>query len=159
MVSYPIILLFCNSHVQKKIEENVIPARHQEWIVSEINRIVGEMAKNSNKSSGESQETTVWRRECDSRKELERLKQELLVAQKKLLEAEKRCVHLLQQAIIAEEKEQLAVLELEKAILTKALQEEALLSDGEPSSPETLLNNIVAKGLFRTILIYMQLIT
>ncbi|ORE11942.1 kinase-like protein [Rhizopus microsporus var. microsporus] len=131
--------------VSEMIEENVIPARHQEWIVSEINRIVGEMAEHSNKSSGESQETTVWRRECDIRKELERLKQELLVAQKKFLEAEKRCVHLLQQAIIAEEKEQLAVLELEKVIVAKALQEEALLSDGEPSSPETLLNNIVAK--------------
>jgi hypothetical protein len=57
------------------------------------------------------------------------------------MESERRCDYLLQQAQIAEEKEQHALIELEKAKVV-----EDVLSDGESDESQTMLLNKELKG-------------
>ncbi|KAI7904326.1 kinase-like domain-containing protein [Cokeromyces recurvatus] len=120
--------------VAEMIEEQVLPERYQQWITNEINRILRDLKKEEdekeikdeyNKKINNNTQQSVWRRENDIRTELEKSKQELTRLVDKLIEAEKRCEYLKQQALIAEEKEKKALKELVErtTIVTKLYQQ------------------------------------
>jgi hypothetical protein len=88
-----------------KIEEQVLPDRYQQLITNEINRILREMNKGSDDENKE-EDRMVWRRENDIRSELERARQELVLASDRAHEAEKRCMTFEQRVKLAEERYQ-----------------------------------------------------
>lgn len=100
----------------------------------------------------------VWRRENDIRSELEKSKLELATIMETVVEYEKKCEYLKQHAILAEEKETQAFLELERAA-AKVYNEDMMmvLSDEETSSedPNVVLhlNKVVSKGIVQTMTI------
>jgi hypothetical protein len=112
----------------------VLPERYQQWITAEINRILRDLEKvegTDSQKHGDSTQQAVWRRENDIRSELEKSKTDLSTLLEKALETEKRCEYLKQQAIIAEEKEKQALMELEKTIAAKLqrVEDSSALSD------------------------------
>jgi WNK lysine deficient protein kinase len=112
----------------------VLPERYQQWITAEINRILRDLEKvegTDSQKHGDSTQQAVWRRENDIRSELEKSKSDLCILLDKALETEKRCEYLKQQAIITEEKEKQALMELEKTIAAKIqnIEDPSLLTD------------------------------
>ncbi|CAO3655046.1 unnamed protein product [Mucor hiemalis] len=151
--------------VAEMIEEQVLPERYQQWITAEINRILRDLDKDDGSDfdkirNGDNTQQSVWRRENDIRSELEKSKLELVNLIDKAVEIEKKCDYLKQQAIIAEEKEVQALLELEKAAMKvySNMNEDPMmvLSDEENSMEDTQnmilhLNKVVQKGKTRPI--------
>jgi hypothetical protein len=72
-------------------------------ITGEINRILRDMSKDSGSHQND-QTRLVWRREYDYQSELEHTRLEILKAEERALEAQKRCEELELQASIAEER-------------------------------------------------------
>ncbi|KAJ2964568.1 hypothetical protein NQZ79_g451 [Umbelopsis isabellina] len=91
--------------VNEMIEEQVLPHRYQQLITNEINRILREMNKEPDDENKE-EDRMVWRRENDIRSELERARQELVLASDRAHEAEKRCMTFEQRVKLAEERYQ-----------------------------------------------------
>lgn len=130
--------------VGEMIEEQVLPERYQQWITNEINRILRDIEKeeesdNEKFKNQDSTQQAVWRRENDIRSELEKSKLELAALVDKVVEQEKKCEYLKQQAVIAEEKERQALLDLEKAAVSiaaklQANSEDSVFSDESESS-------------------------
>ncbi|KAI8094575.1 kinase-like domain-containing protein [Thamnidium elegans] len=102
--------------VAEMIEEQVLPERYQQWITSEIHRILRDIEKQDTEKSQENTQQAVWRRENDIRSELEKSKLELANLVERVIEFENKCDQLKQHAIVTEEKELQALNELEKAI-------------------------------------------
>lgn len=138
----------------------MLPERYQQWITGEINRILRDIEKEeeSDLEKFKNQDNTqqaVWRRENDIRSELEKSKLELASLVDKVVEFEKKCDYLKQHAILAEEKETQALLELERAAIKAYNNEDMMmvLSDEETSSTEDPqnvvlhLNKVVSKGI------------
>lgn len=125
-----------------QIEEQVLPERYQQWITSEINRILRDIEKEEESDSEkqrnqDSTQQAVWRRENDIRSELEKSKLELASLVDKVIDQEKKCEYLKQQAIIAEEKEKQALIELEKAAASVAARLQAHNSEDSVFSDES----------------------
>ncbi|KAK4517447.1 uncharacterized protein ATC70_000783 [Mucor velutinosus] len=131
--------------VAEMIEEQVLPERYQQWITNEINRILRDIEKEEEPDTEKlrNQDNTqqaVWRRENDICSELEKSKLELAALMDRVVDQEKKCEYLKQQAVIAEEKEKQALLELEKAAACIAARlqshssEDSIFSDESESS-------------------------
>ncbi|KAG2182790.1 hypothetical protein INT44_005770 [Umbelopsis vinacea] len=89
--------------VNEMIEEQVLPDRYQQLITNEINRILRDMNKEPGDENKE-EDRMVWRRENDIRSELERARQELVMATDRAHEAEKLCMTFEQRVQLAEER-------------------------------------------------------
>jgi ribosomal protein L17 len=143
-----------------------LPERYQQWITGEINRILRDVEKEeSSTAASRNQDNTqqaVWRRENDIRSELEKSKLELANLVDKVVETEKKCDYLKHQAVIAEEKENQALLELEKTVskiynnsnnssgaedMMMVLSDEETSSTDDPQNPVLHLNKVATKGM------------
>lgn len=141
----------------------MLPERYQQWITGEINRILREIEKEEESDmekfkNGDNQQA-VWRRENDIRSELEKSKLELAKIMETVVEYENKCEYLRGIAVLAEEKESQALLELERTA-AKIYNEDMMmvLSDEETSleDPQHVvlhLNKVVSKGKF---IIYLK---
>lgn len=138
--------------VAEMIEEQVLPERYQQWITSEIHRIIRDIEKEDSK---ENTQQAVWRRENDIRSELEKSKLELSNVVQKVVDFESKCEQLMKLALLAEEKELQALAELEKAIKLAYHHQQhfvnedpgMVLSDEEDPQQILLhLNKVVYKG-------------
>ncbi|KAM3579647.1 hypothetical protein VKS41_008099 [Umbelopsis sp. WA50703] len=89
--------------VSEMIEEQVLPQRYQQLITGEINRILRDMSKDSGVQD-KNAARLVWRREYDYQSELEQTRMEIVKAEERALEAQKRCEELELQASIVEER-------------------------------------------------------
>ncbi|KAG2206866.1 hypothetical protein INT47_007623 [Mucor saturninus] len=144
--------------VAEMIEEQVLPERYQQWITGEINRILRDIEKEAESDlekfkNGDNQQA-VWRRENDIRSELEKSKLELAKIMETVVEYENKCEYLKGIAVLAEEKESQALLELERTA-AKIYNEDMMmvLSDEETSleDPQHVvlhLNKVVSKEYF-----------
>lgn len=124
-----------------------------------------EESDNEKLRNQDSTQQAVWRRENDIRSELEKSKLELATLVDKVVEQEKKCEYLKQQAVIAEEKERQALLDLEKAAASIAAKlqvnsEDSVFSDESESSYSEdhsqivlHMNKVVAKGIVLHILV------
>lgn len=81
----------------------MLPERYQQLITGEINRILREMNKDP-ASNEKNAARLVWRREYDYQSELEQTRMQIVNADERALEAQKRCDELELQARIAEER-------------------------------------------------------
>ncbi|GAA5805775.1 kinase-like domain-containing protein [Helicostylum pulchrum] len=129
--------------VAEMIEEQVLPERYQQWITSEIHRILRDIEKQDTQENTQA----VWRRENDIRSELEKSKVELANLVERVIEFENKCDQLKQHAIVTEEKELQALNELEKAIKVYYYQQNEdtimVLSDEEDAVLH--LNKVLSK--------------
>lgn len=129
-----------------------MPERYQQWITSEIHRILRDIEKQDTQENTQA----VWRRENDIRSELEKSKVELASLVERVIEFENKCDQLKQHAIVTEEKELQALNELEKAIKVYYYQQNEdtimVLSDEEDAVLH--LNKVVSKGKKKKVTTY-----
>ncbi|KAI7906165.1 kinase-like domain-containing protein, partial [Cokeromyces recurvatus] len=123
--------------VREMIEEQVLPERYQHHITKEINRILRDMEKPSNKGNENDQndqiKESIWRRESDIRSELQRTREELERAAEHVLEVESRCDDFETRARTAENRYREAMRSIQELKQTQHLSAEQL---------ETLKKNI-----------------
>ncbi|KAI8976740.1 kinase-like domain-containing protein [Pilobolus umbonatus] len=133
--------------VKEMIEENVLPEKYQQWITGEINRLLSDLEDEdeSNEMNCRDNSQGVWRRENDVRTELEKSRLHLEEVMLLVTEGEKRCKYLMQQALLAEEKEQKIAQEVAERVKELSLVESnhlSVISDCDSSDDPVIIMNL-----------------